>query len=62
MVGLRRQTASLAQQWQATGEEQDTSLFKPGQSGNPNGRPKGALNKASQAIRALSCNAARFEW
>ena len=36
-----------------TGEEQDTSLFKPGQSGNPNGRPKGALNKASQAIRAL---------
>jgi hypothetical protein len=36
-----------------TGEEQDTSLFKPGQSGNPNGRPKGALNKASRAIRAL---------
>ncbi len=36
-----------------TGEEQDKSLFKPGQSGNPNGRPKGALNKASLAIRAL---------
>jgi hypothetical protein len=26
-------------------------MFKPGESGNPNGRPKGAKNKATQAIR-----------
>jgi hypothetical protein len=27
--------------------------FKPGQSGNPGGRPKGALNKATLATQAL---------
>jgi hypothetical protein len=27
--------------------------FKPGQSGNPGGRPKGALNKVTQATQAL---------
>lgn len=27
--------------------------FKPGQSGNPSGRPKGALNKATLATQAL---------
>ena len=26
-------------------------LFKPGQSGNPNGRPKGTKNKSTQQIR-----------
>ena len=29
------------------------SRFKSGQSGNPNGRPKGALNKATLATQAL---------
>jgi hypothetical protein len=29
------------------------SKFKPGQSGNPGGRPKGALNKATLASQAL---------
>lgn len=29
------------------------SKFKPGQSGNPSGRPKGALNKATLAAQAL---------
>jgi hypothetical protein len=29
------------------------SKFKPGQSGNPDGRPKGALNKATLASQAL---------
>jgi hypothetical protein len=28
-------------------------LFKPGQSGNPNGRPMGALNKTTLAAQAL---------
>lgn len=26
-------------------------MFKPGQSGNPNGRPKGSKNKKTEAIR-----------
>ena len=26
-------------------------MFKPGQSGNPNGRPKGSANKNTKAIR-----------
>lgn len=29
------------------------SKFKPGQSGNPNGRPAGAKNKANAAVKAL---------
>ena len=29
------------------------SKFKSGQSGNPSGRPKGALNKATLATQAL---------
>jgi hypothetical protein len=35
-----------------TGKEQDTR-FKPGQSGNPNGRPKGSLNATTLAAQAL---------
>ena len=33
--------------------KQKGHLFKPGQSGNPDGRPKGARNKATLAIEAL---------
>ena len=29
------------------------SKFKPGQSGNPNGRPKGAENKATKKVKEL---------
>ena len=35
-----------------TGEKQDTR-FKPGQSGNPAGRPKGSRNKVSECWSAL---------
>ena len=34
-----------------TGERQDTR-FKPGQSGNPNGRPKGSRNKFGEEFLA----------
>jgi len=32
--------------------------FKPGQSGNPNGRPKGAKNKMTERARTLLYNSA----
>lgn len=35
-----------------TEKKQDTK-FKPGQSGNPNGRPQGSRNKATLAMEAL---------
>jgi hypothetical protein len=35
-----------------TGKRQETR-FKPGQSGNPNGRPKGSLNATTLAAQAL---------
>ncbi len=35
-----------------TGEKQD-GRFKPRQSGNPNGRPRGARNRTTQAVEAL---------
>ena len=41
-----------------TGEKQDTR-FKPGQSGNPNGRPKGARNRVSEGL--LEALAKHFE-
>jgi len=37
----------------ATGMPKQDSQFKPGQSGNPTGRPKGARNKATLAAEAL---------
>lgn len=36
-----------------TGAKQTSTRFKPGQSGNPNGRPKGARNKTTRAVEAL---------
>lgn len=35
------------------GKPPEHSRFKPGQSGNPNGRPKGSLNLAAALNRAL---------
>jgi Family of unknown function (DUF5681) len=36
-----------------TGQKQKPQLFKPGQSGNPAGRPKGARNATTLAVEAL---------
>ena len=36
-----------------TGEKQAGRQFQPGQSGNPNGRPKGSRNAATLAIESL---------
>ena len=36
-----------------TDTDQKPWLFKPGQSGNPQGRPRGALNKTTLALRAI---------
>jgi hypothetical protein len=37
----------------STGRKQKPQVFKPGQSGNPAGRPKGSRNKALLALQAL---------
>ena len=34
-------------------DKKQGSQFKPGQSGNPNGRPNGSRNKATMALEAL---------
>ena len=36
-----------------TEKKQKAHLFQPGQSGNPNGRPVGSLNKATSAAQML---------
>ncbi len=36
-----------------TGANQKPGRFKPGQSGNPSGRPRGSLNRATLALRAI---------
>lgn len=44
----------MAAKPEATGEKQADTKFKPGESGNPNGRPKGSRNKLGEAfIEAL---------
>lgn len=35
---------------ESTGRKQALTLFKPGQSGNPKGRPKGSKNKITEAF------------
>jgi hypothetical protein len=42
----------LSRRPEKTGKKQDTK-FKPGQSGNPDGRPKGARNATTLALEAL---------
>ena len=39
-------------------EEKQAHLFKPGQSGNPLGRPKGSLNKATILCQGIFADAA----
>ena len=41
-----------------TGEKQRGKPFKPGRSGNPKGRPRGALNKTTLALRAIMADKA----
>lgn len=36
-----------------TDQKQESTKFKPGQSGNPKGRPKGSRNKTTLAVQAL---------
>ena len=37
----------------STGNQQDNTKFKPGQSGNPKGRTKGSRNQMTLAMEAL---------
>src|SRR5258707_1495250 len=40
---------------ESTGQSQSDSRFKPGQSGNPTGRPKGSRNRLSERFIADFC-------
>jgi hypothetical protein len=57
--GLKAENKFMAGKIEAmpdhTGEKQVATRFKPGQSGNPAGRPKGARNKLGEAfVQALA--------
>jgi TPR repeat protein len=39
--------------WSLSAEQGEDTRFKPGQSGNPSGKPKGSLNRVTLAIQCL---------
>lgn len=48
--GVDNPAAETGSKPDKTGSKHAETLFKPGQSGNPNGRPKGARNKLGEAF------------
>jgi hypothetical protein len=48
-MGVEKMTSAAAK----TGKKQRGAPFKPGRSGNPNGRPAGSRNRATLAIESL---------
>ena len=48
--GVDNPAGEMAPAPDKTGQKHAETLFKPGQSGNPNGRPKGARNKLGEAF------------
>jgi Family of unknown function (DUF5681) len=50
---LKQGAHSLTRHTANTDKKQPGGQFKPGQSGNPNGRPTGSRNRATLAIEAL---------
>ena len=50
VVKASRSTPAPDKAPDTTGQKQGDGLFKPGQSGNPGGRPKGSRNRLGQAF------------